>query len=162
MKARREPVDVSDVAASAIERASKARPSRKIELTIAPNEAPAEADTALLEQVLVNLLDNADKYSLPGTATRMTVSGNGDKISIAVTDEGIGIPKEALTRVFDKFYRVAGSDGRAPGTGLGLSICAGLVRAMGGNIRAESPVKDDRGTRIVLELKSVTAMGAET
>ena len=57
-----------------------------------------------------------------------------DQITLSVVDTGIGIPKEALTRVFDKFYRVAGSDGRAPGTGLGLSICAGLVNAMGGSI----------------------------
>lgn len=100
----------------------------------------------------MNLLDNADKYSPPGAVTRVNIVGKGDVISIAVTDEGIGIPKEALTRVFDKFYRVAGSDGRAPGTGLGLSICAGLVRAMGGSIRVESPVKTDRGTRVLVDL----------
>ena len=69
-----------------------------------------------------------------------------------VTDEGIGIPRDALAKVFDKFYRVARTDGRAPGTGLGLSICAGLVRAMGGSIRAESPVHDHKGTRIVIAL----------
>lgn len=154
MKIRREPVEVGTVVASAIERASKVRPARQIELTVAPNASSAEADAALLEQVLANLLDNADKYSPPGTATRVNVSGKDDIVSIAVTDDGIGIPKEALTRVFDKFYRVAGGDGRAPGTGLGLSICAGLVHAMGGRICAESPARSDRGTRIIVDLQA--------
>ncbi len=152
LQIRREPVDVGAVVASAIERARKTKPSRPIELTVAPHTSSAEADPALLEQVLVNLLDNADKYSAPGTATRVNISGKQDLIAISVTDDGIGIPREALTRVFEKFYRVAGGDGRAPGTGLGLSICAGLVRAMGGTVRAESPIKADRGTRIVVEL----------
>jgi two-component system sensor histidine kinase KdpD len=71
---------------------------------------------------------------------------------LTVSDRGIGIPAEALEKVFDKFYRVAGSDGRAPGTGLGLSICAGIVKGMGGAIKAESPIVDKRGTRITVTL----------
>jgi two-component system sensor histidine kinase KdpD len=71
---------------------------------------------------------------------------------LTVTDQGIGIPADALEKVFDKFYRVAGSDGRAPGTGLGLSICAGIVKGLGGTIKAESPIVDNRGTRITIEL----------
>ncbi len=69
-----------------------------------------------------------------------------------MSDSGIGIPAEALEKVFDKFYRVAGSDGRAPGTGLGLSICAGIVKGMGGSIKAESPIANNRGTRISITL----------
>ncbi len=156
---RRILVDVRAVAASAIERATRARPARRIDLTTSPDASPVEADPAFLEQVLANLLDNADKFSPPGTTTRVSIARSGDMLSVAVTDDGIGIPKEALSRVFDKFYRVANSDGRAPGTGLGLSICAGLVRAMGGSIRAESPIVGERGTRITVDLLPAKTTG---
>ena len=159
LQTRRERVDVAAVAASAIERARKARPQRQIDVTTAPGTSLGLADPALLEQVLVNLLDNADKYSQPGAATKVRVASGNGAVSFSVVDTGIGIPKEALTRVFEKFYRVAGNDGRAPGTGLGLSICAGLVRAMGGTIRAESPVEGGHGTRIVVEIPAASDQG---
>ncbi len=160
LQTRRERVDIGVIAQAAIERAVRARPARRVELTVAPGMSVALADPALIEQVLVNLLDNADKYSAVGATTHVHVLSAGDTISMAVVDTGIGIPKEALTRVFDKFYRVAGHDGRAPGTGLGLSICAGLVRAMGGTIRAESPVDGGRGSRFVVELPVASYTGA--
>jgi two-component system sensor histidine kinase KdpD len=80
------------------------------------------------------------------------VTATATEITLGVSDRGIGIPAEALEKVFDKFYRVAGSDGRALGTGLGLSICAGIVKGMGGAIKAESPTMNDRGTRISITL----------
>ena len=70
LQIRREPVEVGGIVTSAIERVRKARPTRGIELAVAPNTSLAQADPALLEQVLVNLLDNADKYSPVGTVTR--------------------------------------------------------------------------------------------
>ena len=71
---------------------------------------------------------------------------------ISVTDEGPGIKPRDIERVFEKFFRVGGNDGRKPGTGLGLSICRGLVAAMGGQITAESPAVRRRGTRFVIRL----------
>ena len=149
---RRDWVDVADVVASAAERARKAFPRRKI-ATAVPDKLPLiKGDAALLEQVLFNLLDNAHKYSDPGSLTEMKVNAAPAEITLSVSDRGIGIPLEALEKVFDKFCRVAGSDGRAPGTGLGLSICAGIVKGMGGTIKAESPIADNRGTRITITL----------
>jgi two-component system sensor histidine kinase KdpD len=116
-------------------------------------------DAALLEQVLFNLLDNAHKYSGLGSITVVKAHAEPTRIVLTVTDQGIGIPADALEKVFDKFYRVAGSDGRAPGTGLGLSISAGIVKGMGGTIKAESPVVDNRGARMTIELP-VEANGA--
>ena len=159
LQTRRERVDVNLVVQAAVERAQKARPARRINVTASSPTTLALADPALVEQVLINLLDNADKYCPADAATRVYADSGKAFVSIAVTDAGIGIPKESLTRVFDKFYRVAGSDGRAAGTGLGLSICAGLVRAMGGRIRAESPVANGRGTRIVVELPTSSEHG---
>jgi two-component system sensor histidine kinase KdpD len=105
-----------------------------------PEDLPrAVADPTLLEQVLVNLLDNAVKYSPPGGL--ISVSGRlaGDRVSLSVTDEGIGIAPDDLPYVFDSFYRARRQDRVGPGTGLGLAIARGLMEAVGGTIEAQSP-----------------------
>lgn len=152
LETRKDAVDLGQVARSAAERAQRLHPKRKIDIDVPADMSPASGDASLLEQVVVNLLDNAHKYSPPSSITRISGRRTGDTVTLIVTDAGSGIPSEALGKVFDKFFRVDSSDGRAPGTGLGLSICAGLVRAMGGRIYAESPAQDQRGTRIVIEL----------
>jgi len=117
----------------------------------------AAADPALLEQVLVNLLDNAVKYSPPGGI--ISVSGRlvGDRVALSVNDEGIGIAPDDLPYVFDSFYRARRQDRVGPGTGLGLAIARGLMEAMGGTIEAQSPRPDAPadgapGTMITLTL----------
>ncbi|MBS0252398.1 MAG: sensor histidine kinase KdpD [Proteobacteria bacterium] len=149
---RRDWVDVADAIRGTFERAKKSFPKRKAEMAIAKSLPLVRGDAGLLGQVFFNLLDNADKYSGPQSTTRILARAVGRNVEISVSDDGIGIPPEALDKVFDKFYRVAGSDGRAPGTGLGLSIAAGLVKAMGGTIKAESPIAGGRGTRITITL----------
>ena len=114
-------------------------------------------DATLLEQVVFNLLDNADKYVPAGHATVIAARSDLARLVISVTDRGPGIPQAELERVFDKFHRVAPGDGRPAGTGLGLSICRGLLAAMDGTIRAESPVEDGHGTRIIIELPMAEA-----
>ena len=157
---RRDWVDVRDAVASAVERARKAFPERRIEVAIRDRLPLIKGDAALLEQVVFNLLDNAHKYSDQNSITQVKVVAGPNALSLTVTDRGIGIPAGALEKVFDKFYRVAGSDGRAPGTGLGLSICAGIVKGMGGSIKAESPITGDRGTRISISLPIETGAQA--
>jgi two-component system sensor histidine kinase KdpD len=149
---RRDWVDVGDVVQGAVEIARQRNARRAIEVSIGPDLRLVRCDAKLLTQVLLNLLDNADKYSGAGTTTRVGVANRGESIEIVVADDGIGIAKEDLGRVFEKFYRVGKSDGRIAGTGLGLSICRGLVTAMGGTITAESPVVDNRGTRMTIAL----------
>ena len=149
---RRDWVEVRDAVASAVARARKAFPDRKIESAIADKLPLIRGDAGLLEQVLFNLLDNALKYSDQSSVAEVKATSQVAEITLTVSDQGIGIPTEALEKVFDKFYRVAGSDGRAPGTGLGLSICAGIVKGMGGTIKAESPIMNNRGTRISIRL----------
>jgi two-component system sensor histidine kinase KdpD len=150
---RRDWVDVADAVRGAIARAKKSFPARRIELSVGARLPLIRGDAALLEQVLFNLLDNAHKYSPPGSVTRVDVSlaFNGG-MRIAVADKGIGIPPDALKKVFDKFYRAHVGDGRAPGTGLGLSICAGIISAMGGTITAQSPIAEGKGTEISILL----------
>jgi two-component system sensor histidine kinase KdpD len=114
-----------------------------------------EADPVLLEQAIYNVLDNAMLYSPPGSSVEVSVHGSLHVAEIVIADAGPGIPVEDLERVFDKFYRVSGNPSQVQGTGLGLSICRGLVEAMGGTVRAVSPVKDDRGTAIHISLKRI-------
>jgi two-component system sensor histidine kinase KdpD len=94
-------------------------------------------DFVMMVQVLVNLLDNALKYSPPDApiAVRAAVADGG--LQIQVADRGVGLPADELSQVFDKFHRVQ-HPGRVAGTGLGPSICKGIVEAHGGQIRAEN------------------------
>jgi two-component system sensor histidine kinase KdpD len=145
-------LDVSDAIRGAAGRIEKTHPKRALELAINEKLPLIRGDAALFEQVLFNLLDNAMKYSEPPAQTRISARTLDNQLSIVVSDQGIGIPRDALEKVFEKFFRVAGSDGRAPGTGLGLSIASRVITAMGGTIRAESPTEGDRGTRMTILL----------
>ncbi|MDJ1157324.1 sensor histidine kinase KdpD [Chelatococcus sp. SYSU_G07232] len=145
-------IDMADVLRAAMRSAATAFPGRAIDVRRQPGAMLVKGNAALLEQVLFNLLDNADKYAGRGTPTVVSLTREGDRVVLAVTDEGPGIPADQLDRVFDKFHRVAHGDGRAAGTGLGLAICRGIVGALGGTIRAESPVAEGRGTRLVVTL----------
>ena len=147
---RRDLVDVCDAVASAVERARKTFPDRKISVSAAPGLPLILGEAALVEQVIFNLLDNAHKYTPPGPAIEVSVMATAQVMTLSVSDRGVGIPQGALGKVFEKFYRVAGSDGRAAGTGLGLSICAAIVKGMGGEIRAESPIAEGKGTRVTI------------
>ncbi|MDX2201810.1 MAG: sensor histidine kinase KdpD [Hyphomicrobiaceae bacterium] len=149
---RTDEIDVSDPVKAAIAHARRVFPDREIALKMPPRLPAVRADAVLLEQVVFNMLDNANKYSPPGRKTQVVLEAGAGEVSIAVVDHGIGIPKDALHKVFEKFYRVAGGDGRPAGTGLGLSICAGLVKAMGGSIAAESPFDGRPGTRMTVRL----------
>lgn len=100
------------------------------------------ADSALVEQVLVNLLENAVKYGPEGAPIRITARREVTRVCIEVADEGVGIPAADLEHVFDSFYRARREDRTVAGTGLGLAIARGLVEAMDGEIAAESPRPD--------------------
>ncbi|MDQ0390598.1 sensor histidine kinase [Labrys monachus] len=152
LNARRDWVDIADVVRAAADRARKAFPDRAIDVSIAPDLPPVRGDSALLGQVLFNLIDNAHKYGAADTPTAIYARREGGEVLISVIDQGKGIPPADLERIFDKFYRRGKVDGRAAGTGLGLSICRGFVEAMGGTIVAESPAVRKRGTRIVIRL----------
>src|SRR5712691_6850028 len=106
-------------------------------------EAPGEPvrvaiGEARFAQLLDNLILNAMKYSPPGQSILVTIAAAEKLGKVTVTDHGIGIPKEHLARVFDRFYRVGGTADAVAGQGLGLSICKEIVNAHGGRIWAES------------------------
>lgn len=115
-----------------------------------PTDLPlVPMDFVLIQQVLVNLLDNAIKYSPPDTPIEISVQQADQEIEIQVADRGVGIAPEDLTRVFAKFFRVH-HPGRTTGSGLGLTICKGIVEIHGGRIWAEN--RPGGGTIVALRL----------
>jgi two-component system sensor histidine kinase KdpD len=117
-------------------------------------------DAVLFEQVLFNLLDNAAKYSPPGSRIGVRAARDGELIEIEVVDEGPGIPPSDLERIFDKFYRVQAQDRRRAGTGLGLAICRGFVEALGGWIVARNR-RDRSGAVLTIRVPVVPEIAAE-
>ncbi|MFL6555953.1 MAG: sensor histidine kinase, partial [Bacillus sp. (in: firmicutes)] len=104
-----------------------------------PENLNLQIDPIRFEQVILNLLDNARKYSEPHSRIVIEVRDVDGKVHIKVQDEGKGIPEEDLPRIFERFYRVDKSRTRAlGGTGLGLSIVKQLVEAHGGTIKVSS------------------------
>ena len=110
-----------------------------------------QAHRPLLGQLLDNLIENACKYSRPGTPIRVSIAGDGDRISIAVEDSGIGIPKSEHERVFSPFFRgeQALKQGRV-GVGLGLAVAKRIAAVHGGSLELESD--EGRGSRLILVL----------
>ena len=129
----------------------------KIKVNILPNLPSVWADSDKLEQVMMNLVDNAVKYSNPGTTINIDakfLENDADKIEIKVKDEGFGIPKEFLSKIFTKFSRIDNPLTRqVQGTGLGLYITKSLVESMKGNIKAEN---NEIGSTFILILPAVS------
>jgi two-component system phosphate regulon sensor histidine kinase PhoR len=131
---------------------------RKMTLTLAPggDGQRARIDRRALEQCVTNLLDNAIKYAGEGAHVIVSVTLDGERVSIAVSDDGIGISPQHLGRVFERFYRVdAGRSRELGGTGLGLSIVKHLVELMGGTVGVES--EPGKGARFTLRLAAGSA-----
>ena len=120
-----------------------------------PAALEAQIDSARLEQVLTNLLDNAIKYSPDGGPIEVSLSQlDGAVIELAVRDHGLGIPPERRAQIFERFYQ-AHADGHRSGMGLGLYISRQIVEQHGGQIRAEFP--PDGGSRFLVHLPSELA-----
>jgi signal transduction histidine kinase len=99
---------------------------------------PVLVDEVLMGQVLANTLDNAVKYAGPGAPIRvMATRGDPGFVRVTVEDGGVGVPPDALPRLFEKFYRVPRKgEGSRRGTGIGLAVVRGIVEAMGGRAMA--------------------------
>lgn len=128
--------DMQDIIGVAISRLGEPLRSRPVKIEIQPDLPLLQADYLLVEQVLVNLLDNALKFSETGSEIVISAAHRSEKqVEVAVADRGLQIPAEDLERVFDKFYRLH-SPRQVSGTGLGLAICRSIIEAHGGQIWA--------------------------
>ncbi len=127
--------DIAIGAAEPVQRASGARP---FELNIEPNLPVLEVDRELLQMALRQLVDNAVKYSPPGSPIRIAARRNGSQVLFSVEDKGAGIPEGERFKIFDRFYRSPAGRQNVTGAGLGLSIAKDIVQAHGGEVWAEA------------------------
>jgi two-component system, OmpR family, sensor histidine kinase KdpD len=133
---RKDWVPLDEMIGSALTRLEARLGARAVTVSIAPEVPLLSVDPVLFEQVFVNLLENAEKYTPAGTPLEVTARADDSRVEITLADGGPGLPEGAETRIFDKFYR--GPHGGVAGAGLGLPICKGIVEAHGGSIRAET------------------------
>jgi signal transduction histidine kinase len=151
---RRESVDLAELIGATVDRLVSRAKARGVVLQVqaSPSAPLAWADPDRVEQVLVNLLDNAVKYSRPGGLVTVSVgAGEGGSALVQVRDEGIGIPAGDLSRIGQRFYRADKARSRAEGgSGLGLAIAQALIEAHGGRLWLES--REGVGTVVSLTL----------
>ena len=144
-----ENVDALSVAKEALEMVGPIAESRNISLTIKGEPAPLNSVHKLLYDIIYNLCDNAVKYNKEGGFVKVDVKPAGDKVQVAVSDNGVGIAPADQSRVFERFYRVDKSHSReSGGTGLGLSIVKHAVAYLKGSISLESTL--GKGTTITV------------
>ncbi len=134
-----EPMSVMPVVQQVIEQTRARVGDRAFNVPPKPGLPLALADRDRVAEVLTNLLDNADKYSPPGTGITIELQADQTEVKVSVRDHGRGLPPTDFDRVFDKFYRSDNSDSQAAyGYGLGLFVCRRLIEAQGGRIWAEN------------------------
>jgi len=146
-------IDLIDVIGGATNAIRPRLGTRTIHKALEINSLLVKADPILLEQVLLNILENAVAYSPDGSAIKIRLTREPGHARLEVVDQGIGIPPAELERVFERFHRVEQHRGQTAGSGLGLAIAKGFVEAIGGTIHAQSPSKDGAGTAIIIRLK---------
>jgi signal transduction histidine kinase len=151
---RREPLNLAALTQATVERLESQAQGVVLRVSAGPNTPLAWADPDRVEQVLLNLLDNAIKYSRPGGAVTVRVeAGLEGTALVQVRDEGIGIPAEDLDRIGQRFYRADKARSRAQGgSGLGLAIAQALVQAHGGKLWVQS--QENVGTTVSFTLPS--------
>jgi two-component system sensor histidine kinase KdpD len=157
LKTRSEWTDVRDVLTAATHRVERRLGARTLLRDFPAELTSVQADPSLLEQALVNILENAVEYSPDGLPIEAAVYEDRGNVVISIEDEGPGIPKAEIERIFEKFRRLEEPSDRGrkdrKGAGLGLSIAKGFVEAMGGRIAAASPIHGGRGTRVLISLR---------
>lgn len=149
MKMHSEPSDIQDIIGSALAAMEESLRPRIVHVEVEPGLPLVEVDFVLVEQVIINLLDNALKYSPVNAPIDIHAGKENGEIVVAVEDRGKGIPADQLESVFSKFYRVKHSE-PTQGIGLGLTICKGIIEAHGGCIGAE--VREGGGTKVSFTL----------
>jgi len=152
--------DLDELMRAVVHRLAPRMTAFRVKLDWLPDLPLIYADYVQVDRVVMNLLENAIRFTPPDSTIEITARAEAGRVTIAVANQGPAISKPVQAHLFDKFYRV--SENRAPdmGTGLGLSICKGIVEAHGGHIRVESPVSGDRGARFTFTLPLPTDVPA--
>lgn len=149
---RREPVAVRDLAEEVLLLLAPAAEAKAIKLELEGGSASVVGDTDKIKQVLINLVDNAVKFSPPRCAVRLKIANGGDTLRVTVEDEGPGVAAADAPRLFERFFRGRSAHATA-GSGLGLAIARNLARLHGGDITLDSAI--GRGSRFTLTLPAI-------
>lgn len=151
LKLARDWVAPADIVASAVQRLRPVLTPLQLELLV-PQQLPLlYVHAALIEQALVNVLENAARFSPAQGRLQLAVEADQDELRILVADQGPGIPEAEREKIFDMFYTAARGDRGGQGTGLGLAICQGMVGAHGGRVTVGEGL-DGRGACLTLHL----------
>ena len=149
----REWIEPSDIINAALDRRQRLLSGHRVLLDV-PDELPfIYGDPILIEQALGQIVDNAAKYSHPGSAITVAARCDGDSIVLSIKDEGIGLVGEERTRLWERFFRGGRQASNVSGSGLGLWIAKAFVTANGGEIEAFSEGAD-RGTLVSIRLQA--------
>ena len=163
IEVRTDHVDLSFVIRSAIETSRPAIESakHKLDVQLSPEPVTVVGDSVRLTQVFANILTNAAKYTNTGGEIRLTVHRDETDVTVSIKDNGIGIPAEHLTSVFDMFTQVNRSSRRTQGgLGIGLTLVRSLVEMHGGQVEARSD-GPGRGSEFIVRLPAAAAAPAE-
>jgi len=158
LKLERKPTSISKLLKEAVEDAQLRAPKHRIVLKLRKGLPRLNVDARRTQQVLDNIIDNATKYSAEETEVVISAQRARRKLLLSIADQGIGIPAEELSKVFERMYRIQRSESSGTkGAGLGLAICKGLVEAHGGRIWAES--EEGKGSTFLFNLPLDTKRG---
>ncbi len=127
---------LEEIVGSALHRTRHALEKHTVDVRLACDLPLIFVDGLLLEQLLVNLLENAARYTPEGTRITITAAVDGRSLRLSVADSGPGLPQGSEERIFEKFFRATATADASRGSGLGLAICRAIAKAHGGNITA--------------------------
>jgi two-component system sensor histidine kinase KdpD len=151
LKLARDWVSPADIVGSALNRLRAVLAPLQVSIEVPAQLPLLFVHAALIEQALVNVLENAARFSPVHGRLQLRAGADDSELFFSVSDEGPGIPEEERAKIFDMFYTAARGDRGGQGTGLGLAICQGMVGAHGGRISVADGI-DGRGTCITLHL----------
>ncbi len=156
---RREATDLTDAVAAAAQDLRAELSRHRLVLDVPPTLPLVEADPRMLHHILINLLGNAAKFAPPETAIRVEARRQADGLTLAVQDEGPGLPEGREQQLFDRFIRVVGDD-RTGGTGLGLAIVKGFADAMGLGVVARNRREGGAAFELAWPASAVRRLGS--
>jgi two-component system sensor histidine kinase KdpD len=161
LKLARDWVSPADIVGSALNRLRAVLAPLQVSIEVPAQLPLLFVHAALIEQALVNVLENAARFSPVHGRLQLRAGADDSELFFSVSDEGPGIPEEERAKIFDMFYTAARGDRGGQGTGLGLAICQGMVGAHGGRISVADGI-DGRGTCITLHLPVQEQPGFES
>jgi len=158
MLLRVDTIDIRSVIEKVCDQAQQLAHGQEIGCEVASDMPPVRADADRLQQVLLNIMDNALKFTPPDGRVELSASSDGQAaVSVRIRDNGKGIPPDAMPHVFDRFYRADPARSRLPqsvsGNGLGLAIARELIEAQGGTIAISSAL--GKGTTVIVRLRAI-------